>query len=86
MIKINQKPDFSNHTIYVGIDVHLKSWNVSLYCNQQYLKSFNQPPLPDALQSFLLTLIREHLINVHTNPDFVVIGFRENSCKKILIA
>lgn len=54
MIKINQKPDFSNHTIYVGIDVHLKSWNVSLYCDQQYLKSFNQPPLPNALQSFLV--------------------------------
>lgn len=54
MVKINQKADFINHTIYVGIDVHLKSWNVSLYCNQQYLKSFNQPPLPEALQSFLI--------------------------------
>lgn len=54
MIKVNQKADFSNHTIYAGIDVHLKSWNVSLYCDQQYLKSFNQPPFPDALQSFLV--------------------------------
>lgn len=53
MIKINQKADFSNHTIYVGIDVHLKSWNVSLYCDQQYLRSFNQPPKPIALRSFL---------------------------------
>ena len=53
MIKVIQKADFSNHTIYVGIDVHLKSWNVSLYCGQQYLKSFNQPPVPFALKSFL---------------------------------
>lgn len=53
MIKVNQKADFSNHTIYVGIDVHLKSWNVSLYCEQQYLRSFNQPPHPIALKSFL---------------------------------
>jgi len=53
MIKVNQIADFSNHTIYVGINVHLKSWNVLLYCGQQYLKSFNQPPHPIALKSFL---------------------------------
>lgn len=53
MLKVNQKPDFSGHTIYVGIDVHANSWNVSLYCDQQYLKTFNQPPSTKALHSFL---------------------------------
>ncbi len=53
MIKVNQKLDFSGHTIYVGIDVHLKSWNISVYMDNQYLRSFNQPPSVEALQSFL---------------------------------
>ena len=53
MTKVTEKPDFTGHTLFVGIDVHAKSWNVSVYFNQQYLKSFNQPPTPEALQTFL---------------------------------
>lgn len=53
MTKVNKKVDFTGQNIYVGIDVHSKSWNVALYCNQQYLKSFNQPPIPQALHSYL---------------------------------
>jgi transposase len=55
MTKLKQKVDFSGQTIFVGIDVHAKSWNISLYCNQLYLKSFNQPPTPEALQSYLFS-------------------------------
>ena len=55
MTKIIKKVDFTGQTIFAGIDVHSKSWNVTLYCNQQYLKSFNQPPNPEALQTFLQT-------------------------------
>ncbi len=53
MTKVTQKVDFSGQTIYVGLDVHAKSWNVSLFFNQQYLKSFNQPPTPEALHRHL---------------------------------
>ena len=53
MTKVTEKPDFTGHTLFVGIDVHAKSWNVSVYFNQQHLKSFNQPPTPEALQAFL---------------------------------
>ncbi len=53
MTKVTQKIDFTGQTIYVGIDVHAKSWNVSLYFDQQYLKSFTQPPMPSALETFL---------------------------------
>lgn len=53
MVKLKEKVDFSNHTIYVGIDVHLKSWNVSICCEQQLIKTFTQPPDTAALQSFL---------------------------------
>jgi transposase len=53
MTKLIKELNFTGHTIFIGIDVHLKSWNISLYCNNQYLRSFNQPPTPDALQTFL---------------------------------
>jgi transposase len=47
MTKVLQKAGFVGETIYVGIDVHLKSWNVSLYYGSQYLRSFHQSPHPD---------------------------------------
>ncbi len=53
MSKVNQKVDYTGQTIYVGIDVHLKSWNISLYYNGQYLTSFNQPPTTQALVTYL---------------------------------
>lgn len=55
MTKIAQKLDFKGYTIYVGIDVHLKSWNISIYCGNQFLKSFNQPPTIEALSHYLFT-------------------------------
>lgn len=55
MTNVPQKIDFSGQTITVGIDAHLKSWNISLYFGNQYLKSFNQPPSVDVLSNFLFT-------------------------------
>ena len=54
MTKVNQKVDFTGSKIFLGIDVHLRSWNISLYCNQQYLASFTQPPSTTALQTYLV--------------------------------
>lgn len=53
MSKILEKPDFQGQIIYVGIDVHLKSWNISIYCDDIFLKTFNQPACPDTLKNFL---------------------------------
>lgn len=44
MLKVKQKADFQGKTIYVGIDVHLKQWNVSIYLEKIYVKTFQQPP------------------------------------------
>jgi len=56
MTNLAEKLDFSGHTISCGIDVHLKSWTVSLYLGKQYLKSFVQsPPSVEGLWNFLLT-------------------------------
>lgn len=49
----NTKPDFSNQTIYIGIDVHKKSWNVSILTEDILVTTFNQPPDPDKLSAYL---------------------------------
>lgn len=53
MSNIHEKVDFSGEPISVGIDVHLKHWNVSLYHGQQYLRKFQQAADPLALISHL---------------------------------
>lgn len=55
MTKIQQIADFKNQTIYVGMDVHLKNWNVTLYHGQQYLRKFQQESNPDTLIKHLKT-------------------------------
>ncbi|MBI2722804.1 MAG: IS110 family transposase, partial [Bacteroidetes bacterium] len=42
MTKIQQIADFTGQTIHVGMDVHLKNWNITLYHEQQYLRKFQQ--------------------------------------------
>lgn len=49
------KTNFSDQTIYVGLDVHKRSWNAALYLNDQYLRNVHQPPSPLALYRFLQT-------------------------------
>ena len=44
---------FKGQNIYVGIDVHLKSWSVTVLSENSVLKRFVQPPDPDALHRFL---------------------------------
>jgi transposase len=47
------KLNFAEQTIYVGLDVHKRSWNAALYLNDQYLRNVHQPPSPQALYTFL---------------------------------
>ena len=48
--------NFANQTIYVGLDVHKRSWNAALYLNDQYLRNIHQPPSPQALYKFLKSM------------------------------
>jgi len=36
--------NFEGQSIFVGIDVYLKSWNVSIFTEDLHHKTFNQPP------------------------------------------
>ena len=49
------KLDFNGQNIYVGIDVHLKSWSVTVLSESSVLKKFRQDPRPEALHKFLVT-------------------------------
>ena len=45
---------FKGQRIYIGIDVHLKSWSVTIASEHAVLKRFTQAPSPEALYSFLI--------------------------------
>jgi len=47
------KLNFTGENIYAGIDVHKKSWTVTLETDEIALKTFNQPPDPSKLTNYL---------------------------------
>lgn len=47
------KLDFKGQSIYVGLDVHLKSWQVTILNDQLTLKTFVMPPEPEVLNHYL---------------------------------
>ena len=51
MQKQSNTLNFEGQNIYVGIDVHLKSWTVSILTEHLHHKTFVQPPSPEALSS-----------------------------------
>ncbi len=44
---------FKGQNIYVGIDVHLKSWSVTILSETSVLKRMSQGAAPDVLHRFL---------------------------------
>ncbi len=49
----NSKLDCTGQPVYVGLDVHKKSWSVSVFSRYGEYKSFTQPPQVDTLVSYL---------------------------------
>jgi transposase len=49
----SNKIDFNGQNIYVGFDVHLKSWTVTIMTEKLTHKTFSQPPKPEALYHYL---------------------------------
>jgi transposase len=45
--------NFNGQSIYVGIDVHLKSWKVTILTEKLNHKTFSQDPRPDLLYHYL---------------------------------
>lgn len=55
MLTQRKELNFEGQNIYVGIDVHLKSWSVAVLSENCILKKFSQNPDPKALHKFLTT-------------------------------
>ena len=51
--QITKRLDFSGKKIYVGLDVHKKSWSVTIIVEGIEHKTFNQPPNPQVLSDYL---------------------------------
>ena len=45
--------NFKGQNIFIGIDVHLKSWTVSIFTEELFHKKFNQPPSAEVLSDYL---------------------------------
>ena len=45
--------DFKGQNIFVGIDVHLKSWAVTILTDNLVHKTFTQPASVDTLSNYL---------------------------------
>ncbi len=48
-----KKVNFADQEIYVGIDVHLKQWNVGIFTEKSFHKAFQQPPSAEVLSAYL---------------------------------
>lgn len=44
---------FENQKVYVGLDVHKRSWNAAIYVEDQFIRNVHQPPQPQALHHYL---------------------------------
>lgn len=49
----NNKLDFTGQIIYIGLDVHKKSWTVTIYCMGIILRTMSMPPIPEKLAGYL---------------------------------
>ena len=49
----NYELNFTGHNIYVGMDVHLKSWTVTIRTEHLEHKRFTQPPDAQVLYNYL---------------------------------
>ena len=52
--QVTKKIDFTGKDLFVGLDVHKKSWSVTIVVDGIEHRTFTQPPDPEALQKYLL--------------------------------
>ena len=52
-MKQSNELNFKGQNIYIGLDVHLKSWTVTILSEVSVLKTFSQEPDPDKLYRYL---------------------------------
>lgn len=53
MLSNNQELNFSGENVYVGIDVHKKSWKITIQLDELVYKTFSQDPKVQILENYL---------------------------------
>src|SRR3989339_426070 len=51
--QVTKKIDFTGKDLFVGLDVHKKSWSVTIVVDGIEHRTFTQPPDPEALKKYL---------------------------------
>jgi transposase len=51
--QVTKKIDFTGKDLFIGLDVHKKSWSVTIVVDGMEHRTFTQPPDPDALNHYL---------------------------------
>ena len=78
------KSDYKGKDIFVGIDTHKKSWNITIMIGV-YTKTFNAPPSAEELRNYLEKTFPGVIIIAHMKLDFQVFGFIISSWNMALI-
>ncbi len=47
------KANFSGQTVFVGMDIHKKSWNLGIYLNDLFIRNVHQSPNPQVMVDYL---------------------------------
>ena len=53
MLMQRKELNFEGQNVFIGIDVHLKSWTVSIFTEKLFHKTFTQPPKVESLKKYL---------------------------------
>jgi len=51
--QVTKKIDFTGKDLFIGLDVHKKSWSVTIIVDGIEHRTFTQPPDPETLQKYL---------------------------------
>ena len=51
--QVTKKIDFTGKQLFIGLDVHKKSWSVTILVDGTEHRTFTQPPDPESLKSYL---------------------------------
>ncbi len=79
-----KKANYSGQKLYIGIDVHLKQWNVGIYTESSFHKVFQQPPEANVLRIYMdrhfpggeyYTVYEAGLTGFKTHRDLSSCGF-----------
>lgn len=74
-----ERINFEGKEIFVGIDVHKKSWDIKIMTAHSSQNQIHKSsPSPEFLANYLKKIILVELINVFMKQDSAVFGFKKN--------